>query len=260
MHAPIISFCMVTIDIFHSQALPSALAFNNAAASSQLLCTPIPNLPPHRHPPAMQGAPPSSVTALLDALLSLIQDHSAELPTASLALVLGALARSSHRPAHAVVASLRAQLEGDAGLERADAAGPREVGGWVGRCVHGLATWCLQWTLCCCKMGGDERADAAGPRKVGGWVGALTAWRFDVCDGRGRCVAMEEAWRGQTQQAPERWVDQYVLMRCGCDARRLGLIFPLLLCALQAAKHCCMMGSVANRSCSFRRLPTVLNK
>lgn len=111
----------------------------------------------------MQGAPPSSVTALLDALLSLIQDHCGELPTASLALVLGALARSSHRPAHAVIASLRAQLEGDAGLERADAAGPREVGGWVDAF--------MAWQLGACsgrKMGGDERAHAAGPKKVGG--------------------------------------------------------------------------------------------
>ena len=120
---------LLAVHVLSSPALRSILVSTNAAASSQLLCTPIPNLPPNCCASlTIQGAPPSSVTALLDALLSLIQDHSAELPTASLALVLGALARSSHRPARAVVASLRAQLEGDAGLERADAAGPREVG------------------------------------------------------------------------------------------------------------------------------------
>lgn len=58
MHAPIIVLCVVSFDIFHSQALPSALAFNNAAASSQLLCTPIPNPPSHRRAPCHPGRAP----------------------------------------------------------------------------------------------------------------------------------------------------------------------------------------------------------
>ena len=69
-------------------------------------------------------ANPRLVPELLDVLLPLLQDHCGTLNSGQLASVLAAVSRAGYRPSAAATAALRAELSGDAGLQRVDAAGP----------------------------------------------------------------------------------------------------------------------------------------
>lgn len=70
---------------------------------------------------------PRLVPELLDALLPLLQNHCGALNSGQLASVLAAISRAAYRPSATITGALRAELSGDTGLQRVDAAGPGET-------------------------------------------------------------------------------------------------------------------------------------